>query len=81
MAINAIHMSAIPDMPYGLIYEERVLRSVANFTRNDAEEFLQLASEIPIKSEVEVYSLEEANEVLIKLKQSKIQASAALRIP
>lgn len=81
LAMNAIHMSAIPEMPYGLIYEERVLRSVANFTRNDAEEFLQLASEIPIKSEVEVYSLEEANEVLIKLKQSKIQASAALRIP
>lgn len=81
LAMNAIHMSAIPEMPYGLIYEERVLRSVANFTRNDAEEFLQLASEIPIKSEVEVYSLEEANEVLIKLKESKIQASAALRIP
>jgi propanol-preferring alcohol dehydrogenase len=81
LAINAIHMSDIPEMSYGLIYEERVLRSVANFTRNDAEEFLQLASEIPVRSEVEVYPLEEANKVLMKLKKSKFQAAAALRIP
>lgn len=81
LAINAIHMSEIPEMPYGLIYGERVLRSVANFTRNDAEEFLQLASEIPVRSQVEVYPLDEANKVLMKLKKSKFQASAALRIP
>jgi propanol-preferring alcohol dehydrogenase len=81
IAINAIHMSDIPAMPYGRIYGERVLRSVANLTRTDAEAFLQLAAAIPIKSEVEVFSLDEANEVLIKLKNREHQGAAALRIP
>jgi len=81
LAINAIHMSDIPEIPYRLIYEERAVKSVANFTRNDATEFLRLASEIPIRCEVEVFPLEEANEVLMKLKKSELRASAALRIP
>lgn len=81
LAINAIHMSDIPEMPYSLIYGERVLKSVTNFTRSDAADFLQLAAEIPVRSEVEVFSLEDANEVLMKLKESKIRASAVLKVP
>ena len=61
LAINAIHMSPIPEMKYSLIYGERTLRSVANMTRQDAEELLQLAGQIPIHTEVEVYPLAEAN--------------------
>jgi len=80
LAINAIHMSDIPQMPYQTIYGERVLRSVANFTRSDASEFLGLAAEIPIESTVELFPLEEANEVLVKMKRSELQASAALLI-
>ncbi len=80
-AINAIHMSNIPEMPYGLLYEERVLKSVANFTRKDASEFLRLAAEIPVRCEVETFPLDEANEVLMKLKRSEFEAAAALRMP
>lgn len=80
LAINAIHLSPIPELPYHLIYGERTLRSVANFTRQDAEEFLRIAAEIPIKSEVEVHSLEQANFVLKRLKASQIRGAAALEI-
>ncbi|MFN2187282.1 MAG: zinc-dependent alcohol dehydrogenase family protein [Candidatus Promineifilaceae bacterium] len=81
LAINAIHMSNIPEMPYSLIYGERVLRSVANFTRKDAVEFLETAAEIPVRCEVESFSLEDANAVLQSLKESQIKASAVLDIP
>jgi propanol-preferring alcohol dehydrogenase len=81
LAINAIHMSNIPEMPYSLIYGERVLRSVANFTREDAVEFLETAAEIPVRCEVESFSLEDANAVLQSLKESQIKASAVLDIP
>lgn len=80
VAINAIHMSPIPEIPYALIYGERVLRSVANLTRQDAEEFLRLAGEIPIRTEVEVFPLEEANLALERLKASEINGAAVLRI-
>jgi propanol-preferring alcohol dehydrogenase len=80
VAINAIHMSPIPELPYQRIYGERVLRSVANFTRQDAAEFLQLAGEIPIQTDVAVYPLEQANVTLQKLKASEIRGAAALRI-
>lgn len=80
LAINAVHMSPIPSMDYNLIYGERVLRSVANFTRQDAERFLKLAEEIPIKSEVETYRLEDANIALQRLKSSKIRGAAVLQI-
>lgn len=80
LAINAIHMSPIPEMDYNLIYGERVLRSVANFTRQDAHDFLQLAAEIPIQTETESFKLSQANEVLRKLKESEIRASAVLQI-
>lgn len=81
LALNAIHMSSIPRLDYQLLYGERVLRSVANFTRRDAEEFLQLAAEIPVRTEVQPFALAQANEVLRRLKASEIQGAAALSIP
>ncbi len=81
LAINAIHMSPIPEFAYDLVYLERTVRSVANYTRQDAEEFLRLATEIPVRTEIEVYTLEEANRVLQRLKQREIQGSAVLSIP
>jgi propanol-preferring alcohol dehydrogenase len=80
LAINAIHMSPLPEMPYGLLYGERGLRSVTNFTRQDAEEFLQLAGEIPLQTDVELYPLSEANLALQRLKGSEIEGAAVLEI-
>jgi propanol-preferring alcohol dehydrogenase len=80
LAINSIHMSPIPEMPYNLLWGERVLRSVANVTRQDAEEFLPLAAQIPIKTDVELYPLNEANAVLQQLKASQIKGAAALSV-
>lgn len=80
LAINAVYMSPIPEMRYDLIYGERVLRSVANFTRQDAEEFLRLAAEIPVHTEVEVYALAEANAALQRLKGGEIRGSAVLEV-
>ncbi|MDH7485760.1 MAG: zinc-dependent alcohol dehydrogenase family protein [Anaerolineae bacterium] len=78
LAINAIHMSPIPEMDYSLIYGERTVRSVANLTRRDAEELLQLAAEIPIHTDVELYPLEEANAVLQRLKRAEVRGAAVL---
>jgi propanol-preferring alcohol dehydrogenase len=80
LAINAIHMSPIPEMPYQLIYGERVLRSVANFTRKDARDFLQLAADIPIRAEVELFPLAQANDVLRRMKRSDLKAAAVLQV-
>ncbi len=80
LAINAIHMSPIPEMPYATLYGERTVRSVANATRRDARELLALAAEIPIHTEVELYTLDEANEVLQRLKRSEIQGAAVLQL-
>ncbi len=81
LAINAIHMSPIPEMDYSLIYGERTVRSVANLTRQDAEELLQLAAEIPIHTDVELYPLEEANRVLQRLKRAEVRGAAVLTMP
>ncbi len=82
LAINAVYMSPIPQMEYKeLLYHERTIRSVANSTRRDAGELLELAPKIPIRTEVEAFPLKDANRVLKMLKQSKIKASAALEIP
>ncbi len=81
LAINAIYMSPIPEIRYNLIYGERTMRSVANFSRHDAEEFLPLAGEIPVRTEVEVFPLEEANAVLQRLRRSEIRGAAVLAIP
>ena len=80
LAINAIHMSPIPEMPYHLIYHERTLRSVANSTRQDAEELLKVAAEIPIRTEVQTFPLEAANSALQALKASQVDGAAALTI-
>lgn len=80
LAINAIHMTPIPEMPYNLIYGERTLRSVANATRQDGVEFLKLAVKIPIKSTYKTYSLQKANQALIDLKYSRLNGEAVLVI-
>jgi len=81
VALAGITMSPIPEIDYPhLLYHERVLRSVANNTRQDVREFLQLAAEIPIRTEVRAFSLAEANLALQALKRDEIQGSAAIKI-
>ncbi len=80
LAINAIHMSPIPEIPYNLLWHERRIVSVANVTREDAERFLKLASEILIRTEVEIFPLEEANQALVMMKKSKIEGAAVLKV-
>jgi len=80
LAINAIHMSNIPELPYHLIYGERTLRSVANATYQDGVEFMKLAVEIPIVATTQSYTLEDANRALLDLKQSRINGEAVLVI-
>jgi propanol-preferring alcohol dehydrogenase len=78
LAINAIHLSPIPEIPYRLIYGERTLRSVANATHRDGVEFLQLAAEISIKTVIKRYPLEDANRALQDLKRSRIDGAGVL---
>ncbi|WP_427163018.1 zinc-dependent alcohol dehydrogenase family protein [Aliinostoc sp. HNIBRCY26] len=73
-----IHMSDIPSFPYSILWEERVLRSVANLTRQDGEEFLALAPQVPIHTEVNAFPLTQANEALDALRSGKIEGSAVL---
>jgi propanol-preferring alcohol dehydrogenase len=73
-------MSPIPEMEYKLLYEERTVRSVANSTRKDVTELLEVAAEIPIRTEVDIFPLEDANLALQKLKRSEIAGSGVLRI-
>jgi propanol-preferring alcohol dehydrogenase len=80
LAINAIHMSPIPELPYHLLYGERTVRSVANSTGRDAEELLRLAAEIPIQTDVELYTLDQANAVLQRLKRAEVQGAAVLQV-
>jgi alcohol dehydrogenase, propanol-preferring len=78
VAINAIHLDRVPEFPYEALWWERELRSVANFTRRDATEFLELAATIPIETEVEVLPLREANEALHRLSTGELAATAVL---
>jgi alcohol dehydrogenase, propanol-preferring len=80
LILGGIHMSDIPSFPYDLLYEERMIRSVANNTRRDGEEFLKLAAEIPIRTHVQVYPLSEANRALNALKNDAIPGAAVLRV-
>ncbi len=80
VAVNAIHLDRIPEFPYEHLWWERSLRSVANFTREDAREFLALAAEIPIGTETEVYPLEDANLALADLAAGRVAGAAVLRI-
>ena len=78
LVLAGITMSRIPEFDYGLIYGERTMRSVANTTRRDAAELLRVAAEIPIRTVVDTFPLEEANTVLRMMKESALQAGAAL---
>jgi propanol-preferring alcohol dehydrogenase len=80
LCINAIHMSDIPQMPYHLLWNERTIRSVANATRQDAEEFLPLAAKIPIRAETQVFDLDAANEALQRTKKGSINGAAVLKV-
>jgi propanol-preferring alcohol dehydrogenase len=73
-----IHMSDIPSFPYEILWGERVVRSVANLTRRDGEEFLALAPEVPVRTEVVAFPLEEANTALKRLREGKIRGAAVL---
>jgi propanol-preferring alcohol dehydrogenase len=79
-ALAGITMSAIPEMDYALLYHERTIRSVANSTRRDAREFLEVAAQIPVRTEVETFALEEANRALAALKHSRIRGAGVLKI-
>ncbi len=73
-----IHMSDIPSFPYDILWEERVLRSVANLTRRDGDEFLTLAPRVPVRTDVVPFPLEEANEALNRLRRGEIQGAAVI---
>ena len=75
-----IHMSDIPSFPYELLWGERVVRSVANLTRRDGEEFLALAPRVPVRTEVETFALEDANEALERLRAGRIRGAAVLHL-
>jgi propanol-preferring alcohol dehydrogenase len=75
---GGIHMSDIPAFPYELLWEERVVRSVANLTREDAQEFLALAPKVPVKTRVVPMPLSAANEALDRLRQSELTGAAVL---
>jgi len=75
---GGIHMSDIPSFPYELLWHERVLRSVANLTREDATEFLALAPQVPVKTTVETFPLKRANEALARLREGRLTGAAVL---
>ena len=72
--------SDIPSFPYRDLWEERVLRSVANLTRADAMEFLALAPRVPVRTTVQEFALEQAEEALTRLRAGQIEGSAVLRV-
>jgi alcohol dehydrogenase, propanol-preferring len=78
VVLGGIHMSPIPQMPYELLYHERVLRSVANNTRQDGQDFLELAAKIPIEVQIQTFPLSEANRALNALKNDSIRGAAVL---
>jgi propanol-preferring alcohol dehydrogenase len=75
-----IHMSDIPSFPYELLWEERVLRSVANLTRRDGEEFLALAPRVPVRTTIREFALEQANEALQHLRRGEIHGAAVVQV-
>ena len=75
-----IHMSDIPSFPYEILWEERSIRSVANLTRLDGEEFLALAPEVPVRAAVEAFPLEDANEAIERVRAGAVRGSAVLRL-
>jgi propanol-preferring alcohol dehydrogenase len=80
LVLGGIHMSPIPSFEYSLIYGERVVRSVANNTRDDGREFLAEAARIPVQTHIQTFPLEQANEALIALKHDAIRGAAVLMV-
>jgi propanol-preferring alcohol dehydrogenase len=80
LCINAIHMSDLPSMPYHLLWQERTIRTVANATRRDAEEFLPLAAQIPVKTTTQAFELSEANRALSLMKDSALNGAAVMHM-
>lgn len=80
LALAGITMSQIPALDYSLLYHEKVVRSVANSTRQDAREFLALAGEVPVKTEIQIFDLSQANRALQALKKSEIRGAGVLRV-
>ena len=78
VAINAIHLDRVPELPYEELWWERSIKSVANFTRQDAREFLDLAAEIPVRTAFETHPLEHANVALERLKKGEVDGAAVL---
>jgi propanol-preferring alcohol dehydrogenase len=71
-------MSDIPSFPYRLLWEERTIRSVANLTRKDGEDFLAVAPRVPVETQIHTYALETANQALDDLREGRLQGSAVL---
>jgi propanol-preferring alcohol dehydrogenase len=80
LVLGGIHMSQIPPIDYRLLYHERVVRSVANNTRQDGEDFLRVAAQIPIKTQVQTFDLAEANAALNALKHDAVRGAAVISI-
>jgi propanol-preferring alcohol dehydrogenase len=78
VAVNAIHLDRIPEFSYDLLWWERQIRSVANFTRTDAVEFLDLAARAPVRTVTDLYPLEEAVTALRRLKAGEVEGAAVL---
>ena len=79
VAINAIHLDRIPEFDYDrLLWGERQIRSVANMTRSDARDFLQIATEIDLRPKVTIFSLDQANEALEAVKSDAIDGAAVI---
>ncbi|MGB7280652.1 MAG: zinc-dependent alcohol dehydrogenase family protein [Candidatus Acidiferrum sp.] len=80
LVLGGIHMSPIPSFSYDLLYGERMIRSVANNTRRDGEDFLRIAAEIPVQMHTQIFPLSEANRALNALKNDAIEGAAVLRV-
>ncbi len=80
LAINAIHMSDVPPLSYDDLYWERTVRSVANYTRQDAREFLELAAAIPVRADVERFPLDRVNDALARIKRGEVHGAAVVEM-
>jgi alcohol dehydrogenase, propanol-preferring len=80
LVLGGIHMSPIPSFSYDLLYQERMIRSVANNTRQDGEDFLRVAAKIPIRTHTQLFPLNEANRALNALKNDAIEGAAVLKV-
>jgi propanol-preferring alcohol dehydrogenase len=81
LVLGGIHMTDIPAMPYALLWDERVVRSVANLTRQDAIEFLKIAPRVPIRPQVTTFNLADANDAISRLRAGKMTGAAVLIPP